>query len=90
MYKKFDCIKLLFILQWVGSKLMQQRGWGLIDKQSDHDTNRSIGNPVEAKSQGTFIGSMRHRYTKKYNAHQECSLFLLYEYRKVNKRDKQD
>ena len=64
--------------------------WNLIDKQSDHNTNRSIGNPVEAKSQGTFIGSMRHRYAKKYNAHQECSLFLLYEYRKVNKRDEQD
>lgn len=64
--------------------------WNLIDKQSDHDTNRSVGNPVEAKRQGTFIGSMRYRYAKKYNAHQECSLFLLYEYRKVNKWDKQD
>lgn len=88
MYRKFDCIKLLFILQWVGSKLMQQRGWGLIDKQSDHDSNRSISNPVEAKSQGASIGSMRYRYAKKYNAHQECSFLLLYEYRKVNKRDK--
>ena len=45
------------------------RYWNLIDKQSDHDSNRSISNPVEAKSQGAFIGSMRYRYAKKYNAH---------------------
>lgn len=64
--------------------------WNMIDKQSDHDSNRSIGNPVEAKSQGAFIASVCHRYAKKYNAHQECSFFLLYKYRKVNKWDKQN
>jgi len=36
--------------------------WNFIEKQSNHNSNRSIGNPIEAKSQGAFIGSMRYCY----------------------------